>query len=175
MMIATASSLLDRSTQEQIRAAVEAGTTVTVTAAKPDEVPGFLSYLDTPHGSSALATYTAQYGKTPLIKWDPASEQLISHAVNEALKRAHPATAAQFTPEMRLAIGLGSGAMIGAGLGAMVSLARAAEPTGAAASLLTVVAVAMGIGGTIGGGIGLGMAGGVIGKVNVPTPLGAFE
>jgi hypothetical protein len=85
-------------------------------------------------------------------------------AVNDAFKGR------TLTDQQRLAIGVGSGALIGGGLGALATVARAADPTGAAAVLFTLIGAAM-----IGIGVGGALAGGVIAQVNIPSPLGQIK
>ena len=147
MKIASPMTLTQPAVREEVRATLAEGITVTIELAEPHDVRAMHSYLESPHGSALYAWLDSEHAQTPIAKLDSTAQQNIDHLIK--------LTRRSFTPEEKLAIGIGSGIVTGAGVGILLQLshaAAAADPTGAARGHTT-VAFALGVGGLWGSGL----------------------
>lgn len=161
MKVTPASSLLQPRTQQAMREALAAGTTVTVPIATAPDIAAIRAYFASPEGAALLARYTtAGKVEAPVATLDETGRRLVAQAIGGVVPKPGSDHAA-FAASRTVALGMGTGAMIGGGLAAIVELTRAAEPTGAAALLVSLA------GALVGAGAGGAMAGGILGEVEV--------
>jgi F0F1-type ATP synthase assembly protein I len=152
MKIANWNDLMEPAAQKAAGEALKDGKTVAVNQAAGPQPHLDLSFLRSPEVSAILEKW-----KSPEV---PSAAVKLSATAQTALANA----GIGWTREQRLAIGLGSGAMVGLGVGMIVDLVRTAAPKTSA--LLLPLATML-----IGGGTGAALASGVVSSVEVEYDL----
>jgi hypothetical protein len=140
MQIQSASALLKPTTQKTLSTALAAGKTVTIPIAKPDELGKLQSYLISPDIKELHAQYTSNLATVPVL------------ALHSSAQQALKADGLTFSPE-KLALGAGSGAVVGAGVGLLIEGLRTVAPRSAVALTLGCTIMGTGIGAAFGAGL----------------------
>lgn len=140
MQIQSASALLEPTTQKMLGTALAAGKTVTIPIAKPDELGKLHSYLISPEVKEVHAQYESNLAKVHVFTLDSSTQQ--------ALK----ASGVPLSPE-KVALGAGSGAVVGAGVGLLIDGLRTVAPRSALALTLGCTIIGTGVGAAFGGGL----------------------
>ncbi len=142
--ISDAPSVLRPETQKIIADALTKGSAVTVQAPTASEAPQLRSSLASSDIDTLLAVFKSPLGETPVLTVHPSAQQALG-------------AYSSLTPEQRMAAGVGTGTMVGAGAGLLIEIARNIEPTGAVSAITTIACALIGAG--LGGALGAGLIG----------------
>lgn len=141
-MVMSASELLQIASVNQLGTTLAtSGGSVTVAAATTQEVPKLQSLVTSPEIAALVAQWAKRSEQTPVLAMHPTAQEALA------------SSSRQWTPQQKVAVGIGTGSMVGAGVALVAEALRAVDPYSGAALTLGCVLIGGGLGGAMGGGI----------------------
>ncbi len=140
MKIATAADFIQPLAQKNVGAALVSGEVVVAPLATAEELAHLTQFINSPAANLLLSQLKVTHAETPVVALHPHVQ-------------AHLAGIVGFTPQQKLMIGVGAGAMTGLGVGLLIEALRTVAPRSAAAVTLGAALLGAGLGGGLGGGV----------------------